>query len=64
MVFNGHLSVGGKNAMATGFLVGTAASAKGRGEDGYGRVCVAVLGNLEVLLGQAGRQRLFMLCEH
>lgn len=39
MVFNGHLSVGGKNAMATGFLVGTAASAKGWGEDGYGRVC-------------------------
>lgn len=49
--------------MATGFRVGTAASAKGWGEDGYGRVCVAVLGILEVQLSQAGRQRLFMLCE-
>lgn len=37
--------------MATGFLVGTAASAKGWGEDEYGRVCVAVLGNLEVQPG-------------
>lgn len=44
MVFNGHLSVGGKNAMATGFLVGTPVSAKGWGEDGYWRVCVAALG--------------------
>lgn len=30
--------------MATGFLVGMPVSAKGRGEDGYWWICVAVLG--------------------
>lgn len=30
--------------MATGFLVGTPVSAKGRGEDGHWRICVVVLG--------------------